>query len=79
MANMSKEALSAKTLKDLKKLASELNIRGRSNKNKKDLVDLIFDQEINSKVGSPKRTLKDLRQEAKNKGIKGAWKLKRKS
>ena len=29
MATMSKEALSAKTLKDLKKLASELNIVGK--------------------------------------------------
>ena len=29
MATMSKEALSTKTLKDLKKLASELNIVGK--------------------------------------------------
>lgn len=29
MANMSKEVLSAKTLKDLKKLASDLNIVGK--------------------------------------------------
>ena len=45
MATMSKEVLSAKTLKDLKKLASELNIVGRSGKNKKDLIDLIFEHD----------------------------------
>ena len=49
MATMSKEVLSAKTLKDLKKLASELNIIGRSRKNKKDLIDLIFEHDPKSK------------------------------
>ena len=76
MAAMSKEVLSAKTLKDLKKLASELNIIGRSRKNKKDLIDLIFEHDPNPKkeVERPKPasksieklpTVKELRQEAK--------------
>lgn len=68
MATMSKEALSPKPYKDLYKLASELKIRGRSKKNKKDLIDLII------AYGS---TVKELRQEAKEKEIKGVWKLQK--
>ena len=64
---------------------------GRSRKNKKDLIDLIFDYETNPKKEAtkpqklslhPKKarktpTVKELRQEAKEKGFKGIWKLKK--